>query len=85
MRLTARLFFENLLDQDCYLDWYLSSLENASLDTLPIWLLMLGVYWDHLVRFRKRARRLAELLLEKLRQVSVAIRLFLMDCSLTDS
>jgi mediator of RNA polymerase II transcription subunit 12 len=63
------LFFENLLDQDCYLDWYLSSLESASLDTLPIWLLMLGIYWDHLVRFRKRGRRLVELLLEKIRQV----------------
>ncbi|KAL1962441.1 hypothetical protein VTN77DRAFT_9712 [Rasamsonia byssochlamydoides] len=70
VRLAARLFFENLLDQDCYLDWYLSSLENASLDTLPIWLLMLGIYWDHLVRFRKRGRRLVELLLEKLRQAT---------------
>lgn len=65
VRLTARLFYEMLLDQDCFLDWYLLSLETASLDTLPVWLLMLGVYWDHLIRYRRRARRLAELLLLK--------------------
>lgn len=68
MRLAARLFFENLLDQDCFLDWYLSSLENSTLDATPVWLLMLGVYWDSLARFRKRGRRMAEALLEKLRQ-----------------
>jgi hypothetical protein len=72
VRLMARLFFENLLDQDCYLEWFLSSLENATADTLPIWLLMLGIYWDHILRYRKRGRRLAEVLLEKLRQVCIA-------------
>ena len=72
VRLTARLFFENLLDQDCYLEWFLSSLDTATADTLPIWLLMLGIYWDHLLRYRKRGRRLAELLLEKLRYVCIA-------------
>lgn len=71
-RLTARLFFDNLLDQDQHLEWFLSSVEWASLDSLPIWLLMLDIYWDSLVRYRKRGRRLAELLLEKLRQGSVA-------------
>ncbi|EAW09216.1 uncharacterized protein ACLA_034190 [Aspergillus clavatus NRRL 1] len=64
--LTARLFFEQLLDHDQYLGWFLSSLEAAPLNTLPVWLLMLGIYWNHLLRYRKRGRRLAELLLEKL-------------------
>ncbi|CRG82980.1 Mediator of RNA polymerase II transcription subunit 12 [Talaromyces islandicus] len=68
VRLAARLFFENLLDQDCFLDWYLSCLENSTLDATPVWLLMLGVYWESLARFRKRGRRMAEALLEKLRQ-----------------
>lgn len=36
---------------------------------IPVWLLMLGIYWDSLLRYRKRGRRLAEVLLEKLRQV----------------
>ncbi|KAB8236815.1 mediator of RNA polymerase II transcription subunit 12 [Aspergillus alliaceus] len=68
--LTARLFFERLLDHDQYLGWFLSSLEAAPVSTVPVWLLMLGIYWDNLMRYRKRGRRLAELLVEKLRQVS---------------
>lgn len=68
--LTARLFSENLLDHDHFLAWYLSSFEAASLATAPLWLLMLGIYWKSIMRYRRRARRLAELLLEKLRQVS---------------
>lgn len=67
--LTARLFFENLLDHDHFLEWFLTSFEAASLATIPVWLLMLGIYWDNIMRYRRRGWRLAELLLEKLRQV----------------
>lgn len=67
--LTARLFFENLLDHDHFLEWFLSSFEAATLATTPVWLLMLGIYWNSILRYRRRGRRLAELLLEKLRQV----------------
>ncbi|KAL2853888.1 hypothetical protein BJY01DRAFT_206027 [Aspergillus pseudoustus] len=67
--LTARLFFERLLDYDQYFTWFLASLENASLNVLPVWLLMLGIYWNSILRYRKRGRRLAELLLEKLLQI----------------
>ncbi|KAJ5819783.1 hypothetical protein N7474_005374 [Penicillium riverlandense] len=70
--LTARLFFENLLDHDHFLEWFLSSFESASLNTIPIWLLMLGIYWESLMRYRRRGRRLAEILLEKLRQATEA-------------
>ncbi|KAL4894184.1 hypothetical protein BDV59DRAFT_176004 [Aspergillus ambiguus] len=66
--LTARLFFERLLDHEQYLGWFLSSLETSSLNSVPVWLLMLGIYWDNIMRYRKRGRRLAEALLEKLRQ-----------------
>ncbi|KAL2866016.1 uncharacterized protein BJX67DRAFT_151939 [Aspergillus lucknowensis] len=68
--LTARLFFERLLDYDQYFTWFLSSLEGTSLNMLPVWLSMLGIYWDSLLRHRKRGRRLAELLLEKLFQIT---------------
>ncbi|KAL4906912.1 hypothetical protein BDW74DRAFT_130027 [Aspergillus multicolor] len=68
--LTARLFFERLLDHDQYFTWFLSSLEGASLNMVPVWLLMIGIYWDSMLRYRKRGRRLAEVLLEKLRQVN---------------
>ncbi|KAJ5162359.1 hypothetical protein N7492_007751 [Penicillium capsulatum] len=70
--LTARLFFENLLDHDHFLAWFLSSFEAASLATVPIWLLMLGIYWKSIMRYRRRGRRLAEVLLEKLRQATEA-------------
>ncbi|KAJ5152956.1 uncharacterized protein N7482_009434 [Penicillium canariense] len=70
--LTARLFFENLLDHDHFLEWFLSSFEAASIATVPVWLLMLGIYWNSIMRYRRRGRRLAELLLEKLRQATVA-------------
>ncbi|KAL2831238.1 hypothetical protein BDW59DRAFT_9080 [Aspergillus cavernicola] len=68
--LTARLFFERLLDHDQYFTWFISSLEGASLNLLPVWLLMLGIYWDSILRYRKRGRRLAEVLLEKMRQIT---------------
>lgn len=67
--LTARLFFERLLDHDQYFTWFLASLEASPLNMIPVWLLMLGIYWDSLLRYRKRGRRLAEVLLGKLRQV----------------
>lgn len=67
--LTARLFFENLLDHDHFLEWFLTSFESASLATVPIWLLMLGIYWNNIMRYRKRGRRLAEVLLDKLFKV----------------
>ncbi|KAI9374661.1 mediator of RNA polymerase II transcription subunit 12 [Aspergillus egyptiacus] len=68
--LTARLFFERLLDHEQYLNWFLSSFEGASLNLLPVWLLMLGIYWESILRFRQRGRRLAEVLLDKLRHIA---------------
>ncbi|KAK9860855.1 hypothetical protein MYU51_006189 [Penicillium brevicompactum] len=70
--LSARLFFENLLDHDHFLEWFLSSFEAASIGTIPVWLLMLGIYWNSIMRYRRRGRRLAELLLQKLRLATEA-------------
>ncbi|KGO71242.1 Mediator complex, subunit Med12 [Penicillium italicum] len=70
--LTARLFSENLLDHDNFLEWFLSSFEAASIGTIPVWLLMLGIYWNSIMRYRRRGRRLAELLLQKVRQATEA-------------
>ena len=67
--MTARLFFENLLDHDHFIEWFLTSFEAASLATVPVWLLMLGIYWNNIMRYRRRGRRLAEILLAKLRLV----------------
>ncbi|KAL1851813.1 RNA polymerase II mediator complex subunit [Paecilomyces lecythidis] len=70
VRLTARLYFEHLLDQDQHLDWFLYSLEAASQDDLPTWLMILGVYWSSIVPFRRRGRKLMEILLEKVQHSS---------------
>jgi mediator of RNA polymerase II transcription subunit 12 len=70
--LTARLFFENLLDHDHFIEWFLSSFEAASLITVPVWLLMLGIYWNNIMRYRRRGRRLAEILLAKMRLATEA-------------
>lgn len=66
MRLSGRLFLEQLLDQDAYLEWFLGSLHASNLDMLPVWLSTIGVYWKNLTSYRKRGRRLAQILLDKL-------------------
>ncbi|ODH15604.1 hypothetical protein ACO22_06425 [Paracoccidioides brasiliensis] len=66
LRLTGRLFLEYLVDHDHFMEWFHTSSSKASLASFPVWLLMLGSYWDHVVKYRKRGKRLAECLLEKL-------------------
>lgn len=70
IRLSTQLYTERLLDQDHFLDWLLLSLETTELDKLPIWLLLMKIYWQDLVAVRRRGRRLAETLLSHLDTVS---------------
>ncbi|KAI9840466.1 MAG: RNA polymerase II mediator complex subunit, partial [Thelocarpon superellum] len=49
-----------------YFDWLLAALDAASLDQLPLWLLLLQIHWDELVQTRPCGRRLTHLLLDKL-------------------
>lgn len=71
--LAARLFSEHLLDHEHYLDWFLSSLESAPISMLPVWLLMLGAYWNNILRYRKRGGRLTKLLLARKRWVCALV------------
>ncbi|KZF20503.1 hypothetical protein L228DRAFT_270570 [Xylona heveae TC161] len=73
IRLCAHLYTECLLDRSHYFDWLLKSLEICTLDALPIWLLIIQIFWDDLVRSRKFAKRLGEALLCKLSQDSSAV------------
>ncbi|KAK7513265.1 uncharacterized protein IWZ02DRAFT_493580 [Phyllosticta citriasiana] len=66
IRLSTQLYTERLLDQDHFLDWLLLSLETTEVDKLPIWLLLMRIYWQDLVAVRRRGRRLAEALLSHL-------------------
>jgi mediator of RNA polymerase II transcription subunit 12 len=67
LRLTTRLYSENLLDKDSFLDWTLSSADNSSMEQLPVWLMVLHIYSKDLTRSRRRGARLAAVLVDKLR------------------
>jgi mediator of RNA polymerase II transcription subunit 12 len=67
LRLTTRLYSENLLDKDSFLDWILSSAENSPIDQLPVWLMILHTHSKDLSRSRRRGGRMATLLVDKLR------------------
>ncbi|KAI9776029.1 MAG: RNA polymerase II mediator complex subunit [Geoglossum umbratile] len=72
VRLSAHLFSEHLLDREHYLDWFITQLELCSLERLPMWLLVLQIYWQELVQYRRYGRRLAEALLKKLQLASAS-------------
>lgn len=65
LRLATRLYYDNLVDRDHYLEWIIKSTATASLDLLPFWLMMVHVHLKDMTRFRKQARHLAEVLLCK--------------------
>ena len=70
IRLSAALFNEQLLDLDHFLSWILSSLEDAPIERLPFWLLLVQTYWKHLVSARRRGRRLAGSIFKCLKSAS---------------
>lgn len=60
LRFVFHLFSEQLLDQEHYLDWILSTFESSTAERIPMWLVHIQLYWNFLVSNRKRGRRLAE-------------------------
>ncbi|KEF59022.1 uncharacterized protein A1O9_03865 [Exophiala aquamarina CBS 119918] len=60
LRLVTRLYLENLLDRDHYLDWIVKSFGSAKVEAVPFWLMVIQIYKDDLTHFRKRGRKLAE-------------------------
>ncbi|KAI9819387.1 MAG: RNA polymerase II mediator complex subunit [Phylliscum demangeonii] len=73
LRLAAQLFAEQLLDRDHYLDWVLGTLETASLDTLPVVLLIAQPYMGMIVQYRKLGSRLLTALLAKIHIVGGSV------------
>ncbi|RMZ76607.1 hypothetical protein DV738_g4791, partial [Chaetothyriales sp. CBS 135597] len=65
LRLATRLYLENLVDRDHYLDWVLKSFTHSTDEQLPSWLLVVHIYKQDIVKFRKRGHLLAEALLNK--------------------
>lgn len=73
LRLVTRLYLENLLDRDHYLDWIVRSFDLAEVKHLPFWLMMVHVCKQDIGSYRRRARRLAEAMItqyEKLRRAN---------------
>jgi hypothetical protein len=65
IRLTTRLYLENLLDRDHFLDWMAKSLSASDNKRLPFWLMILHIYRNDIVRYRKRAKIVVEGLVQK--------------------
>ena len=66
IRLATNLYTEQLLDRDHYMEWLLSGVENSPQSKLPMWILILQLYWKDLLQMRKTGRRLVASLLNHL-------------------
>ncbi|GAW15462.1 hypothetical protein ANO14919_048720 [Xylariales sp. No.14919] len=64
IRLATHLYAEHLLDRDHYMEWLVSSLENSSEARLPMWLLLIQIYWKDMLKLRRYGRRLATAILK---------------------
>ena len=69
IKLVSAFYSEGLLDRDEYLDWLVRTFASASLATLPLWLVIVQIYWRHLITIGRRGRKLASALLEHLHLV----------------
>ncbi|RYP32774.1 hypothetical protein DL767_005022 [Monosporascus sp. MG133] len=58
IRLATHLYAEHLVDRDHYMDWLVTGLENSNQAKLPMWLLIIQIYWKDLLRLRRHGRRL---------------------------
>ncbi|KAK3648516.1 RNA polymerase II mediator complex subunit [Elasticomyces elasticus] len=70
VKLATAFYAERLLDADLYLDWIVSSFNEASMEKLPIWIIMVQIFWKDLVGFLRRGRKLAEGVLERLHTIA---------------
>ncbi|KAI2617167.1 hypothetical protein GGR54DRAFT_649116 [Hypoxylon sp. NC1633] len=63
IRLATHLYAEHLLDRDHYMDWLVSGLENSNQAKLPMWLLIIQIYWKDILKLRRHGRRLVSAIL----------------------
>ncbi|KAI1803899.1 hypothetical protein F4811DRAFT_562194 [Daldinia bambusicola] len=63
IRLATHLYAEHLLDRDHYMDWLVAGLENSNQAKLPMWLLIIQIYWKDLLKLRRHGRRLVSAIL----------------------
>ncbi|KAI1749282.1 transcription mediator subunit Med12 [Xylaria castorea] len=63
IRLATHLYAEYLLDRDHYMEWLIASLENSNEAKLPMWLLLVQIYWKDMLKLRRHGRRLVTAML----------------------
>ena len=71
----AAIYAEHLLDKEHFLDWAVSTLHLTPAAYLPMWLLLVNMFWDEISSYRKRAQKLALALVEHAWRVSVVCSL----------
>jgi len=55
------------------MEWLVSNLENTPQSKLPMWILIMQIYWKDLLRLRKYGRRLATALVSHHHVVSIQV------------
>ncbi|KAJ3562240.1 hypothetical protein NPX13_g8639 [Xylaria arbuscula] len=63
IRLATHLYAEHLLDRDHYMEWLISSIETSHEAKLPMWLLLVQIYWKDMLKLRRHGRRLVTAIL----------------------
>ncbi|KAH8156711.1 hypothetical protein CIB48_g11536 [Xylaria polymorpha] len=63
IRLATHLYAEYLLDRDHYMEWLIASLESSNEAKLPMWLLLVQIYWKDMLKLRRHGRRLVTAML----------------------
>lgn len=66
IKLVSAFYSENLLDKDEYLDWLVRTFTSAPLNKLPLWIIIVQIYWRDLTTIGRRGRKLASAILEHL-------------------
>ncbi|KAF2163113.1 hypothetical protein M409DRAFT_68735 [Zasmidium cellare ATCC 36951] len=69
VKLATSFYAEKLLERDHYLDWIVTSFAQAPMDRLPIWIILVQLYWRDIIGFGKRGRQLSTAILENLHRI----------------
>ncbi|OQO00631.1 hypothetical protein B0A48_13121 [Cryoendolithus antarcticus] len=66
IKLTSSLYTEGLVEKEKYLDWVVRMFGSAEEKNLPLWAIMVQIYWKELLKSGCRGRKLATAILEHL-------------------
>lgn len=70
LQLVGIIYAEHLIDRDHFLDWAVANLHAVSTRELPVWLLVVEMFWAEISRYWKRGRKLVTSLIEQVSKAS---------------